>query len=280
MPTSPSLTRRVLTIAMLGAFAAPVHAQSPTLTLSKTVVAPTETVSATIRGTAGQSVALVGSTVGSGLSYAGVSLAVGADVTILFAGVLDGTGQVIVPLRPPFAGTTLDRYYLQAVTSPSPAFVPLAASAGVILRNADLVGGLAGAPGTVDLQVLSGTAQASIAAGGGNVEFVGPTATVTTTATQKVVGTIATTFFASGGSADVRYGICYRASPAGAIAYFAPVATRQRFQALLTNMTFTATGGGTPGAGTWDVGMCAGSANATSITAGMPVNGWVMVVNP
>lgn len=46
---------------------------------------------------------------------------------------LDGGGVVNVPVAPPL-GNGLDSYYLQAVTSAAPNFVPLAASAGVAVR--------------------------------------------------------------------------------------------------------------------------------------------------
>jgi hypothetical protein len=85
---------------------------------------------------------LIGSTVGSGFTYGGVPLAVGPDVVILAMGVLDGTGRAVVAFTPPFAGTTLDRYYLQAATSTSTSFLPLQVSPGRIVRNADLLGGM------------------------------------------------------------------------------------------------------------------------------------------
>jgi hypothetical protein len=52
-----------------------------------------------------------------------------------------------VNVTAPFVGTTLDRYYTQAVTSMSPVFVPLEASNGVALRNSDLVRDLTGPQG-------------------------------------------------------------------------------------------------------------------------------------
>jgi hypothetical protein len=110
-------------------------------------VAPGNSVTATVSGTPGQFFAIVGSPVGSGLSYGGVELSVGLDVVILAQGVLDATGTAAVALSPPFKGTLLDRYYIQAATSSSRDFLPLAISVGLVLRNGDLVSGLAGAAG-------------------------------------------------------------------------------------------------------------------------------------
>lgn len=110
----------------------------PSLTLATDIAAPGQSVAATITGSPGQQFAVIGSTVGAGLTYAGVPLAVGTDVVILGLGTLDGTGRAVVGVSPPFAGTTLDRFYVQAVTSASPSFVPLQASPGRIIRNADV----------------------------------------------------------------------------------------------------------------------------------------------
>jgi hypothetical protein len=128
------------------AAAAPVAAQ-PTLTATASTVAPGVPVTVTLTGTPGQQYALLGSSVGAGMAYAGVSLGVGADFVILSMGAIGGTGTISVNVTPPFVGTTLDRYYVQAVTSSSPAFVPLAASASLVLRNSDLLAGAIGTPG-------------------------------------------------------------------------------------------------------------------------------------
>jgi hypothetical protein len=113
---------------------------------------------AIVAGTPGHFYAIVGSSVGSGLTYGGVTLGVGTDVSILAQGVLDGTGRASRAIAPPFQGTALDRYYVQAVTSPSSTFLPLAASPRIVLRNGDLVVGLAGPPGPIGPQGATGPA--------------------------------------------------------------------------------------------------------------------------
>ena len=119
----------------------------PTLTSSSTAVSPGVAVTLTISGIPGQQFAVLGSSVGAGLSYGGVGLGVGADMVIVTMGVVGGTGSVAVSFTPPFLGSTLDRYYVQAVTSSSASFIPLAASASVVLRNNDLLAGVVGSPG-------------------------------------------------------------------------------------------------------------------------------------
>ena len=100
---------------------------------------PGNAVTATVTGVPGQLYAVIGSTVGSGLAFGGVNLAVGPDAVLLSTGSLNGAGTATVSVTPPFRGTTLDRYYLQAATSSVATFVPLAVSTSVVIRNADVV---------------------------------------------------------------------------------------------------------------------------------------------
>lgn len=111
----------------------------PTIVASISTVVPGTAVTLTVNGPAGQHVAIIGSAVGAGFSYGGVALSVGTDVTIIALGVLDNAGVMAVGFTPPFRGTALDRFYVQAVTSALPNFAPLQASAGLVLRNRDLV---------------------------------------------------------------------------------------------------------------------------------------------
>ncbi len=115
------------------------------------VVTPGTATTVTVTGAPGHYFAIVGSTTGAGFSYAGVQFAVGADVQILAMGNLDGSGRAVLNIAPPFLGTSLDRYYIQAVTSTSPSFVPLEVAPGQVIVNGDLAGlaaaGLAGPAG-------------------------------------------------------------------------------------------------------------------------------------
>ncbi|HUE86929.1 MAG TPA: tail fiber domain-containing protein [Vicinamibacterales bacterium] len=144
------LTRswRVATVVIFAFLVQPAAAQ-PALTITPVVAAPDDSVTAVITGPPGLFYVLAGSSVGAGFSYGGVALALGTDLTLHGQGVLDATGRATVNLTPPFRGTLLDRYYLQAATSPSPTFLPLAPSPGRVVLNGDLASGLVGPPGVV-----------------------------------------------------------------------------------------------------------------------------------
>jgi hypothetical protein len=130
----------VVAAVLLPGFAQVAAAQT-TLTVQPDVVGPGSAVVATVSGPPGYFFAIIGSSVGAGMSYGGVALGVGADVVILAQGVLGQAGQATVSVTPPFHGTVLDRYYLQAGTSPSPSFVPLSVSVRRVVRNGELVVG-------------------------------------------------------------------------------------------------------------------------------------------
>ena len=122
-------------------------AQAPVLRAATTTVAPGQSVAVQLVGPPFAHFAVIGSVTNAGFSFAGVALRVGADVVVLATGVLDATGVATVVVTPPFVGTTLDRYYLQGAIAPSPTFVGLVPSAGLVLRNADLISGLTGPEG-------------------------------------------------------------------------------------------------------------------------------------
>lgn len=142
------MVTRVLVLTLLSGslFAATASAQ-PQIVLSTTVVAPAESVAVTITGDPGTYYALLGSAVDSGTVFAGPRLKLGRDVVILGTGLIAGDGQTTVSIVPPFVGTVLDRYYVQAVTAFSPQFETLEASAAAVVRNRDLVEGLEGPAG-------------------------------------------------------------------------------------------------------------------------------------
>jgi hypothetical protein len=139
--------RPLITFGFVLGCASAALAQAPAITPATDIVAPGESVAVTFSGAPGQYYALIGSSTNSGFSHGGQSLAVGLDVVVLAHGTLDASGTVVVRVSPPFVGTTLDRYYLQGVTSANASFMPLEASAGRVLRNEDLVSGLVGPPG-------------------------------------------------------------------------------------------------------------------------------------
>ncbi|MGE0811742.1 MAG: hypothetical protein AB7O28_15880 [Vicinamibacterales bacterium] len=157
---------RLSVLLSLTAFVPPAITFAQTqLTLSATVAAPGQGVTATVLGPPGDFFVLIGSSVNAGLTYGGVPLGVGLDVTILAQGVLDPSGQASTTVVPPFTGSVLDRYYLQAITSSSPSFLPPHPSAPRAVRNADLLAGVTGAPGPPGPQGPPGPAGATGPAG-------------------------------------------------------------------------------------------------------------------
>jgi hypothetical protein len=112
-------------------------AAQTTLSAAPTVVPSGTAATITVTGPPGHFIGIGGSSVGAGLSFGGVSLALGTDAQVITVFQLDGSGQATIAFTPPFNGTFLDRFYLQAVSSPSPNLVPPSPSNGVILRNAD-----------------------------------------------------------------------------------------------------------------------------------------------
>lgn len=168
--------RSLLCTLALAATSSVSYAQSPQLALSSSIASPGSGVLASLSGPPGQSFALVGSSTNAGFTFAGVSFSVGADVTILAVGVLDINGTSQVSVVPPFRGSTLDRYYFQAAFSPSAAFATVALSNSAVIRNADLVGGLAGVAGPAGPPGPAGAPGAVGAAGpSGPQGAVGPT---------------------------------------------------------------------------------------------------------
>ncbi len=145
--THTSRGRMVRCYILLGALAlaavaplglATAQAQAPSLRVSRVVVPAGQTTTATITGAPGAAYALVGSPKGAGLVFGGLNLAVGNDFVLISRGTLDASGAAIVTVTPPFLGSELDRYYIQAATSASAAFQPLEVTAGVVLANGDL----------------------------------------------------------------------------------------------------------------------------------------------
>jgi hypothetical protein len=180
----------------------------PALTPASDLVAPGAPVAVMVTGDPGKHFALVGSATNAGFTHAGTALAVGPDVSVLGQGVLDGSGAAVVHVTPPFRGTTLDRYYLQAVTSSNAGFVPIEASPGRVLRNRDA------ATGVVEARVARGSgANPSL-----TLDFVSPAATVTVAGPGQRVHVVASRAFGSTvatGGLSLTIHACARATAPG-----------------------------------------------------------------
>jgi hypothetical protein len=162
-------------------------------------------------------------------------------------------------------------------------------AAGAIgATGASGVAGAAGATGATGAQGPSGVVTTGVFNGGGGsipgsispYVFAGSTATVTTTASQRLTGAAEVPLYsaasgASGQSFD--YGLCYQPSTGGTISNFAGgiYSTSRVFPEF---RTFAAAASVVPGAGTWKVGFCVSNWAANSISTDW-VNGWVQVTN-
>ncbi len=144
------MIRRALVLGCLASWVGVASAAAqPQVSIAPSVVAPGQSATIVVTGAPNAFYALLGSDVNDGTSFARDGLKVSRDVTVLATGALDGAGQATVRVIPPFVGTVLDRFYVQAVTSFSPRFDGLDSSAAAVVRNGDLVTGLEGPPGPV-----------------------------------------------------------------------------------------------------------------------------------
>ncbi len=123
------------------------QAQTSGMTTPTDVVDAGAAVPVTVTGPAGTYFAIGGSTTGAGLVYGGMAMPLGRDARVVASGIFDGSGQAVVNIVPPFYGTQLDRYYLVAVWSTSPSFIPPNPVGALILRNGDLLRDIVTTPG-------------------------------------------------------------------------------------------------------------------------------------
>ena len=147
--------------------------------------------------------------------------------------------------------------------------------------------GAAGSTGAAGAQGPSGVVTTAAFNGGTtsipvslNYVFVGPTATVTTTASQRLTGAAEVPLFsaasASGQSFD--YGLCYQLSGGGTITDFAGV-NYSTASVYPEKRSFAAAASVVPGAGTWKVGFCVANDWGSNSMSSDYVNGWVQVTN-
>ena len=126
--------------------------------------------------------------------------------------------------------------------------------------------------GSVD--VISGSSSVFV--------FTGPTATVSTTTGQALVGSAEASL---GNSAltdlFVNVSMCYQSTAPGPqpLNIFAGDFNYVVVDITQPEMSVSAAGAVIPGAGTWNVGECVQNSAATDLDANDYVNGWVQVVN-
>ena len=139
--------------------------------------------------------------------------------------------------------------------------------------------GQQGSSGIVTTGVFNGSG-VSLPGGVWAYFFVGNTATVTTTASQRLTGAaeVPTLSAASTSGQSFVYGLCYQPSSGGMLFNFAG-SNYSTGRMYPEPRTFAAAASVVPGAGTWKVGFCVNNnSGANQIDTGY-VNGWVQVTN-
>ncbi len=149
--------------------------------------------------------------------------------------------------------------------------------------------GATGAAGAAGAQGPGGVVTTAVFNGGGGGDiagsslvyvFTGATATVTTTASQRLTGAAEMPLGSLGVSASGQgfdYGLCYQPSTGGTITNFTTSFSSSRV--YLDKRTFAAAASVLPGAGTWTVGFCVHNSFSIPIDEVDWVNGWVQVTN-
>lgn len=109
--------------------------------------------------------------------------------------------------------------------------------------------------------------------------FVGNTAVVTTTASQRLTGAAEVPLYSTASTTGqlFDYGLCYQPSGGGAITNFAGAAYSTG-AVYPERRTFAAAASVVPGAGTWNVEFCVRNNLSNSMSSDF-VNGWVQVTN-
>lgn len=138
-----------------------------------------------------------------------------------------------------------------------------------------------GATGIVATATFNGFAGASIAGSATAWVFAGPTATVTTTASQRITGAaLAPLGLASGGPQLAQIDLCYQPSAGGGTVTNFTGGAFAIVQMTTTRVAIPATASIIPGAGTWKVGFCINNyGGAIALTNNDFINGWVQVTN-
>lgn len=128
--------------------------------------------------------------------------------------------------------------------------------------------GTPGPPGATGFVQLSGWAgsvsNTAISPSGTALVFAGPTATVTTTATQRIVASGSAALGTSAGTAVIHTAMCVQPSTGGPVSVLDGVSSDvEVVTASTTRIPFASAMTGVPGAGTWNVGICAIDTSAT-----------------
>ena len=135
--------------------------------------------------------------------------------------------------------------------------------------------GAAGASGVVATARLSGFIP-PIAADSTAYQFLGATATVTTTAAQRLTGSAMVPVGVTGAASTIQLDLCYQPSAGGALTGFSG-GGYSLVAVTGARLAQSAAGTVVPGAGTWRVGACAKT--SVALDNNDFVNGFVQVTN-
>lgn len=170
------------------------------------------------------------------------------------------------PLPPAPDGNTINACYqkvkgmLRIVNTPSdcrPSELPISWSMGIVTSPISGV-----------IPAITGSAT--------NWVFAGPTVSVTTTADQQITGVAQATLGIVTGTASFSYDLCYAAAATPtALTNFAGTNSPDG-TITAAQLSFTAAGSVTPGAGTWIVGFCVLNSGANALDNNDIVNGWII----
>ena len=140
-------------------------------------------------------------------------------------------------------------------------------------------GGATGATGIVTTAFWGGQV-GSTAGTGGLWVFLGPQATVTTTATQRLTATVEAPLGLPVGSAaqNAQIDLCRQPAAGGAITNFSGLLYSVH-RMVGERRSYTAVGSIVPGLGQWRVGMCVLHGGPAAISDNDWANGWVLVTN-
>ncbi len=137
-----------------------------------------------------------------------------------------------------------------------------------------------GPSGVVATSTFSGSI-GTINSGSSQWVFAGPTANVTTTATQRITGAAQAPLgiLTTGSTATFGYDLCYRtAGTTNALTNFSgSTFSTGEVTDTAGRLSFTAAASVVPTAGTWEVGYCILNSGSINLDNTDMVNGWVIV---
>lgn len=142
--------------------------------------------------------------------------------------------------------------------------------------------GAPGAPGAAGfVQMGSWAGPVDTLPGSAPTTFLGPTTTVTTAAGQSIAASGSAALATTTGSTDIALGICIQPSAGGALTLLDPNpgTAITDVEVTTTRLSYAASAAGTPGAGSWNVGICAPNETSQAVDKNDWSIGYAFVTN-